>query len=82
MLLNGPIEAKRLEITVGEQISILFMGKVGGLRVGPERFERDLAPSWLEYGYHNSRIALFLSVVGSLWAFLWSVRKLLFVRET
>ena len=82
VLLTGPIEAERLEITVGEKISILFMGKVGGLRVGPEGFERNLAPSWLEYWYHNSRIALFFSVVGSLWAFLWSVRKLLFVRES
>ncbi len=82
VLLIGPIKAERLEITVAEQISIMFMGKVGGLRVGPEGFERNLAPSWLEYWYHNSRIALFLSVVGSLWAFLWSVRKLLFVRES
>jgi len=68
--------SKRLEISrKGERLGIVFYGTVSSIKAGPDGFERNLAPTWLEYLYHQKRLTLFWSSVVFLWGLFWSARN-------
>lgn len=78
LLLQGNIGVERLEISGGKTISVFFKGTVEKLKLGPENSEKNLAPSLLEYWYHNQPLAWFWSVVVLLFGLFGSIRKLFF----
>lgn len=79
LILKDKIIAQRLEISISDNIRILFKGTVENLKVGPDGFERNIAPSLLELWYNNEPLAWFWSVVLLLFGLLGSIRKLFFV---
>lgn len=72
------IDLRHLEISGKNDISLFLEGKVKNLKIGPRGFEKNLAPSWLEYFYHNRRFGFFLSAVALIWSFLWGIKKTIF----
>jgi len=68
--------SKRFEITrKGDKLNVIFSGTVNSIKAGPEGFERNLAPTWLEYLHHQKQLTLFWSSVVFLWGLFWSVRN-------
>ena len=72
------ITPRRLEITCHDDLHTVVEGKVKNLKIGPEGFERDMAPSWLEYIYRNQRFLFFLGAVASLLSALWGIKETIF----
>ncbi|MGD2087820.1 MAG: hypothetical protein PVH61_16700 [Candidatus Aminicenantes bacterium] len=72
------IDLRHLQISGNNDIYLFFEGKVKNLKIGPKGFEKNLAPSWLEYFYHNRRFGFFLSAVALFWSFLWGIKKTIF----
>ncbi len=68
----------RLEISCSDDLHVFAEGEVKNLKVGPGGFERDLAPSWLEYIYRNQRFLFFLGAVASLLSALWGIKETIF----
>ena len=64
-------------VQIKDRIDVRFEGVAKEISVGPEGFERDLAPNLLQYLYHKQRLPFFWSAVTFLWGLLWSLRKLL-----
>lgn len=65
------------ELKVSEEIYLEFEGTAAAITLGPEGFARDLAPTLLEYIYHNERLLLSWSVLVFLWGLLWNIRVFL-----
>jgi hypothetical protein len=61
-----------------DTINIIFEGTARQIQVGPEGFERNLVPTYLQYFYHQQSLAFFWSTIGFLWGILWSIRKTIF----
>lgn len=73
------VRSRRLEISrVDKGIKVFFEGSVKEIRMGPKNFQKNLTPTWLEYLYHQQRLAFFCSAVGFLWTMLWSIRNTIF----
>ncbi len=72
------VRGRVTQIRVDDQIDVRFEGVAEEVHIGPAGFERDLAPTLLQYLYHKQRLPFFWSAVTFLWGLLWSVRKLLF----
>lgn len=72
------VDARLVEMAVGDGISIAFEGKVGILRLVQAGTATDLRPTVLEYTYHNERLIFLWSALGVLWGFVWSVRRTMF----
>jgi hypothetical protein len=47
-------------------------------KIGPKGFEKNLAPSLLEYFYHHQRFGFFWGVVAFLWGILWGLKETIF----
>jgi hypothetical protein len=78
LLLQGNIGVERLEVSGGKTIGVFFKGTVEKLKLGPEHSEKNLAPSLLEYWYHNQPLAWFWSLVVLLFGLFGGIRKLFF----
>ena len=77
-LLQG-IETRRLELSKCEEgIKVYFEGSVSAISAGPANYEKNLAPTYLEYIYHQQKLAFFWSGVVFLWGLLWSVKMTIF----
>lgn len=72
------IDLRRLEIACNDDLHVFAEGEVKNLKIGPVGFERDLAPSWLEYIYRNQRFLFFLGAVTSLLSALWGIKETIF----
>ena len=68
------------ELHTSNHINVRFEGTVKELTIGPSGFERDFRPAFIDYLYHNERLALFWSAVVFLWGMLWSIRKIFFAQ--
>jgi hypothetical protein len=77
----GRVEGHRLIIEFNpkkpDRFKLQFHGTVEKVEAGPDGFIRNLAPTWLEYLYHQQSLALFWSAVVFLWGMFWSLRNLL-----
>ena len=60
-------------------ISFVFQGTAKGIWLGPENFVQSLAPTYLEFLYHNEPLMFFGTIVSVLWGILWGIRQTLFV---
>jgi hypothetical protein len=47
---------------------VSFLGKTGSIKAGPQGYEDDFRPRYLEYIYNNQPFALFMAAFGILWA--------------
>lgn len=74
LLLEG-IAGRLVRVEQGSALRIAFEGTVEKLLTGPEGFERNLAPSYLEYLYVRKPLTFFWSAVVFLWGMLWSILK-------
>lgn len=74
LVLEG-VDGRLIRIQQGSALRLVFEGTVEKLLTGPEGFERDLAPSYLEYLYVRKPFAFFWSAVVFLWGMLWSILK-------
>ncbi len=72
------INLRRLQISCNHDLHVFTEGEVQNLQIGPRGFERDMAPSLLEYIYHNQRFIFFLGVVASLLSALWGIKETIF----
>ncbi len=72
------IDLRRLEIACNDDLHVFAEGEVKNLKIGPGGFERDLAPSLLEYIYRNQRFLFFLGAVTSFLSALWGIKKTIF----
>jgi hypothetical protein len=72
------IALRHLEIACSDDIRIFAEGAIKNLEIGPRGFEKNLAPSYLEYFYHNRSFGFFLSAVSLIWGFLWGIKKTIF----
>jgi hypothetical protein len=72
------INLMRLDISGKDDIKIFMKGKVKGLKIGPKGFEKNLAPSFLEYFYHHQRFGFFWGAVAFLWGILWGLKETIF----
>ena len=78
LILEG-VKTKRLEIRKADHnVRIFFEGSVTKILVGPPDLEKNLAPTFLEYIYHQKRLAFFWSAVVFLWGLFWSIKNTLF----
>lgn len=77
----------RLEILKSDRLTVegdtnllhlRFEGLVSKISEGSDKFRIDQMPTYLEYIYHNQRLALFWSCVVFLWTLLWGIRNFLF----
>ena len=70
------VRGTRIKMASNEHgIQLIFQGAVNAIKAGPAGFEQDLAPSWLEYLYHQKQLIFFWSVIVFLWGMLWSLRS-------
>lgn len=77
-LLKG-VETRRLELrNTDTGIKVYFEGKVSSIKAGPPGYEKDLAPTYLEYIYHQKKLAFFWSAIVFLWGLLWSLKNTIF----
>lgn len=76
-LVIGGLEGRLLRISHGSDLNLVFEGTVEKLLLGPKGFEKNLAPSFLEYLYVRKPLAFFWGAVLFLWGVLWRVRKLI-----
>lgn len=74
LLLEG-IAGRLIRVEQGSALRIKFEGTVEKLLTGPEGFERNLAPTYLEYLYVRKPLTFFWSAVVFLWGMLWSILK-------
>lgn len=74
------VEGRVVELQAGESFSLIFEGLVETAKIGPENYTQNLAPTYLEYFYHQKTLAFFWSVVVFLWGILWSIRRVIFPR--
>ncbi len=74
LVLEG-IDGRLTRVEQGAALRTTFEGTVENLRTGPEGFERNLAPSYLEYLYVRKPLTFFWSAVVFLWGMLWSILK-------
>lgn len=72
------LQLEHLNISFKDQLYVYLDGKVRHLTIGPKGFERNLAPTCLEYLYHQERLGFFWSAVLFFWGILWGVRRLIF----
>jgi hypothetical protein len=72
------LDGRLTRLDIGKMINLRFEGTAENVRVGPEGFERDLAPSWLAYLYNQERLAFVWSAFVFVWGILWSIRKTVF----
>ena len=73
------VQSRRIELSnVKNEIHIFFEGTASEILVGPKAFEKNLTPTYLEYFYHQKRLAFFWSIVLFLWGMLWSVKNTIF----
>ena len=56
-------------------LQVRFEGVARDIFLGPEGFRRSLAPSLLEYFYHQKRLGFAWTAVVFFWGLLWSLRK-------
>ncbi|MCP4254898.1 MAG: hypothetical protein GY775_16130 [Candidatus Scalindua sp.] len=79
VLLLKDIVARRLELSRAEAgIKVFFEGTVSAISIGPSEFERNIAPTYLEYFYHHQKIGFFWSAIVFLWGLLWSIKNSIF----
>lgn len=70
------VQTRRLELSKTEEgIKVYFEGKVSAISAGPAGFEKNLAPTFLEYIYYQKSLAFFWSAIVFLWGFLWSFKN-------
>jgi len=74
LLMDG-LEGRLIRVEQGSGLRMIFEGTVEKLLTGPEGFERNLAPSYLEYLYVQKPLTFFWSAVVFLWGMLWSILK-------
>jgi hypothetical protein len=76
----GRVQGHRLAIEFNpekpDRFKLLFHGTVEKVETGPDGFVQNLAPTWLEYLYHQQSLALFWSAAVFLWGMIWSLRNL------
>ena len=76
LLMLKDIKTRRLECSkTDEGIKLFFRGSVSAIEAGPGGFRKNLAPTWLEYLYHQKKSGFFWSAVVSLWGLLWSFKN-------
>jgi hypothetical protein len=54
-----------------------FSGLVESAQIGPRGFEDELAPTWLEYFYHQEPWAIFWGALVFLWSLGWGLKTAL-----
>jgi len=72
------VEGRVVELTAKDGINLIFEGIAKKVQVGPKGFERNLAPTYLAYIYHQRQLAFFWGAVVFLWGVLWGVRRMIF----
>ncbi|MGD9303370.1 MAG: hypothetical protein PVF79_03850 [Desulfobacterales bacterium] len=65
------------EMRIADRMSILLEGTSSRVTLGPEGFERDLTPSYIEYLYHHQPLSLFWASLVFIWSLLWGATKLI-----
>jgi hypothetical protein len=71
-------ESERLVIRPENGVlNISIEGQADQISAGPKGYEKNLAPTLLEYLYYQQQLALFWSAVLFLWGLFWSLRNLL-----
>jgi hypothetical protein len=74
LVLEG-VAGRLTRVEQGTALRIAFEGTVEKLLTGPEGFEHNLAPSYLEYLYVRKPLTFFWSAVVFMWGMLWSILK-------
>ncbi len=76
-LLFEGFDSERLVISIEQaMLSISADGQADRIRAGPQGYEKDLAPTLLEYLYYQQQLTLFWSALIFLWGLFWSLRNL------
>jgi hypothetical protein len=73
--LSGLLLETRLD---GDSIHMLFQGTAAMIHLGPSGYSTNLAPTYLEYLYHNRPLVLFWTGLTFLGGTLWSIRRTFF----
>jgi len=71
------VETESLDVEMGKTMKIHFSGWVKSVLAGPHGFEDELAPSWLEYIYHQEPWAIFWAAIVFLWSLGWGIKMVL-----
>jgi hypothetical protein len=80
---NDTLSLKNLKIRrmacrqAKEGIKVVFEGSASTIKAGSKGFEKDLAPTYLEYVYHQQKFSFFCGAVATLWGLLCCLRKVL-----
>ena len=75
-LLIKNITTRRLECSQSKEgIKVFFEGSVSSILAGSPGYEKNLAPTYLEYYYHQKKLRFFWSAVIFLWGLLWSIKN-------
>ncbi len=73
------ITESRIEIVDSPKtLKVRIHAKVENLHSGPSDYRQNLMPTFMEYLYHQKKLAFFWSVMGFLWGVLWFVKKTIF----
>jgi len=72
------LESERLLISPKDGVlNVSVEGQADQISAGPKGYEKNLAPTLLEYFYYQQQLALFWSAVIFLWGLFWSLRNLI-----
>jgi hypothetical protein len=74
------IMTRRLDFRMIKNIGIkaFFEGSVSNVLAGTKKYERDLAPNFIEFIYNQNQLGFFWSAVVFLWGILWSLKNSIF----
>ncbi len=72
------ITTRRLELSkTNDGFKVFFEGSARVIKAGPIGFEKNLAPTHLEYLYHQQKVGFILSIMGSILGLLLGFKRLL-----
>jgi len=71
------ITTRRLECSQSKDgIKVFFEGSVRAISAGSRGYEKNIAPTYLEYAYHYEKFGYFWGAVGFLWCLFWSLKNI------
>lgn len=77
----GGISGVLTKVGVGDELQVVFEGKVSDIVIGSYGYERNPKPSLLKYIYHNENVIFLWGSIAFIWSGLWGIRNTLFRRN-